>query len=92
MTRNENYGLVTDLISLGQLKPNLLRMFDDQSVDDIEGSLTKSLKIRIEKFVKLTDPTYACNSLTNFEYKQSACNDQKRKLWTHYWPHHPLDK
>ena len=46
----------------------------------------KEPKIRIEKFVKLSDPTYACNSLTNFEYKQSACNDRKRKLWTHDWP------
>jgi hypothetical protein len=26
-------------------------------------------KIRFEQFVKLTDYTYACNSLTNFEYK-----------------------
>ena len=37
-------GLMTGLISLGQVKPNLLRMFDAQSFDDIEGSLTKNLK------------------------------------------------
>ena len=51
-------GLMTGLISLGQVKPNLLRMFDAQSFDNIEGSLTKSLKIKIEKSVKLTDCTY----------------------------------
>ena len=28
----------------------------------------KPAKNKIEKFVKLTDHTYACNSLTNFEY------------------------
>ena len=29
-----------------------------------------------QKFVKLTDPPYVFNSLTNF----GACNDRKRKL------------
>ena len=32
-------------------------------------SQTNSPKIRLEKFVKLTDYTYACTILTNFEYK-----------------------
>ena len=32
----------------------------------------KEPKIRIEKFVKLSDPTYACNSLTIFESKVYA--------------------
>ena len=44
-------------------------MFEAQSFDNIEGSLTKSLKIRLKIIVKLTDNTYDCNSLTNFEYK-----------------------
>ena len=52
---NGNYGLMTSLISLGQVKPNLLRMFDAQSFDNIEGSLTKSLKIKMENFVRLKD-------------------------------------
>ena len=30
--------------AFGQVKTNLLRMFDAQSFDDIEGSLTKNLK------------------------------------------------
>ena len=55
MTGNGNYGLMTGLISLGQVKPNLLRMFDAQSFDNIEGSLTKSLKIKMENFVRLKD-------------------------------------
>ena len=33
-----------------------------------------------KKFVKLIDHTYACNSLTNFEYIEGACNDRKRKF------------
>ena len=33
-----------------------------------------------KKFVKLIDYTYACNSLTNFEYIEGACNDRKRKF------------
>ena len=40
--------LMTGLISLGQVKPNLLRMFDDQSIDDIEDSLTKSLRLELK--------------------------------------------
>ena len=34
----------------------------------------------IEKFAKLTDLTYACNSLTNFVHIWSACNHRKRKM------------
>ena len=37
-------GLMAGLISLGQVEPNLLRMFNAESFDDIECSLTKSLK------------------------------------------------
>ena len=39
---------ITDLwlasSAFGQVKTNLVRMFDAQSFDDIEGSLTKNLK------------------------------------------------
>jgi hypothetical protein len=34
-------------------------------------------KTRFKKFVRLMDHTYACNSLTNFEYK---ANNWKQKL------------
>ena len=33
------------------------------------GPMAKPAKNKIEKFVKLTDHSYACNSLTNFEYE-----------------------
>ena len=38
----------------------------------------KPTKNQNKIFVKLADKTYACNSLTNFEYGR-ACNDWKRK-------------
>ena len=40
MTGNGNYGLMTGLI----IKTNLVQMFDAESLDNIEGSLTKNLK------------------------------------------------
>ena len=45
------------------------------------GWLTHTLLgLKKKKFVKLIDYTYACNSLTNFEYIEGACNDRKRKF------------
>ena len=61
MTRNGNCGLMTGLvrvIRLGQVKPNILRMFDAQSFNDNESSFTKSLNFAK---IRLKSSRYAVN-------------------------------
>jgi hypothetical protein len=50
-------------------RAELLRVFYSVTTPHSWANSQKPAKVKVEKFVKLTDHTYVCNDLTSFEYE-----------------------
>ena len=87
----ENSNIVRTLITIyilptygvkqqGIVSLNLLIIHVPRHMSHSWAKWQKPAKKLIEKFVKLTDHTYACNSLTNFSIQSTTKRNQSERL------------